>query len=531
MAARRGGLGDGKGGDLLASLQARLSPPTAKPVAASKEDLAMALARRARRLTDSSTKVGHSEPMSGKKSKKEIVKLPRAFAIAALAPFRSGPVAVSAASAARAYDFGEAAFRKLAAMRDRLDAFVATHDASAAVSDMTASRVARFVATGAAQAEACVDPNDGYFLGYDFGTSTTKVVLRDPYRRGSAFALPVPRDMARGEQPHLWPSVVFLDAASRFHLCPGPGLTLLAGFKSALIERRGHRMCGPGVTMAEAATAFLAIHLAYAFGALLSRDAEARIAGVNLSVPVAALADVEARADFDRVARAALLLVPDANRLTLDHVRVALALEDASPIPLEPHAELSGAIAGYCAQPRRFAGAHMIVDCGSATLDIASFQLGSEGGPIGIHAALVERLGADACSLYRREGAALDECRDAARHQEHRVFCATLDRMRAGFSQDEGRRYPYQVILIGGGIGGEVHAPLFDGMARAFNRPFHRPAIGLDLHHEPGADPVRLVLADGLARDPIDLRDVAMPGDRATPAAAARPNMISKDQV
>lgn len=530
MAGRRGGLGDGKGGDLLASLQARLSPSPPRSGGVSRKDLAAAMARQPAREAPPGEKGRKPKPKPAGKPEREIVRLPRGLADAVLAPLRSEPAAASP-TPVPAYDFGEAAFRRLAAMRDRLDAFVATHDASAAVSDTTDGLAARLVAAGAAHAETRVDPADGYFLGYDFGTSTTKVVLRHPYRRGSAFALPVPRELASGEQPHLWPSVVFLDAEMRFHLCPGPDRTMLAGFKSALIERRGHRMCRSGVTMAETATAFLALHLAYAFGALINRDADARIAGVNLSVPVVALADIATRADFDRVARAALLLLNDADRLTLDHVRVALALNEASPIPLEPHAELSGAIAGYCAQPRRYAGAHMIVDCGSATLDIASFQLGAQGGPIGIHAASVERLGADACAVYRREGAAVADCREAARHQEHRVFRDTLDRIRAGFAQDEGRLFPYQVILIGGGIAGEVHGPLFAGMAHAFNRPFHRPALGLDLDHEPGADPVRLVLADGLARDPIDLREVAMPGDRAPPVASAVPEMISKDQV
>ena len=98
--------------------------------------------------------------------------------------------------------------------------------------------------------------------------------------------------------------------------------------------------------------------------------------------------------------------------------------------------------------------------------------------------------------------------------------------------QDDRRRYPYKVVLIGGGMAGEVHAPLFDGMEPAFARPFHRPTLDPDLDSHDGVDPVRLILADGLARDPNELRAVAaMPRDRPARAGPCAPEPITKDQV
>lgn len=538
MSGRRGGLGDAKGGDLLAALAARMArPKPSAPVAmtppppASPSDLAAAMARRERAVPIPKPQGRAAKQMEKAKRKKEIIRLPRAAVEAALAPFRAEPEAVIAPPPAQPHDFGEAAFRRLANMRDRLDAFVATHHAPPAVSDATAAQVAQLVLAGAEGIAPRLDPEDGYFLGHDFGTSATKAVLRNPYRRGSAFAVPVPADLASAGQAHLWPSTVFIDGDARFHLCPGAGRTMLAGFKSALIERRGNRMAGHGVTSAEAAAAFLALHLAVTFGTLFARDPAARVAGVNLAVPVVAMADAALSSDVARVVRAALRLVPDAARLTLDHVRIALALDESGDIPFELHTELSGAIAGYCAQPRRFVGAHMIVDCGSATLDMASFQLGGNQWPIGIHAAAVERLGADACALYRRLGERLADCQGAARFQEHRVFGQTLDSDRVGFTQNEERRFPYQLILIGGGIAGEVHGPWLERMQAAFDRPFHRPALAIDLACDPATDPTRLTIADGLARDPIELREVRMPRDRPRRVIAVAPEAITKDQV
>lgn len=456
-----------------------------------------------------------------------------ADADAALAPLRAAS-AKSVPAAVPTYDFGETAFLRLAKRRAELDRFVATHGGPVAVDATTAGVIEKRIERGAGVAHTIADPDDGFYVGHDFGTSSTKVVLRHPYRGfGAAFALDVPAAIAADGQPHLWPTLAFLRRdTGAFALCPTLGAVALAGFKSALIEGQGHRICnGSAATAIEAATGFFALHLAYVLGAFAEREPGSRVAGVNLGVPVAALCEGRARATFDQAVRAALLLLPQAATLTLEDVRIALALDDRSAIPFALHAELSGAIAGYCAQPRRYVGAHMIVDCGSATLDVASFHLGDGDGKVGVYGASVERLGADACASYRDAGASVEDCRGASRHQEYRVFRETLERQHAGFAQDEDRRYPYQVVLIGGGMAGEVHRPLFEGMEPAFARSFHRPALGADLTHDAAADPVRLILADGLARDPIDLREVLMPLDRSTPPKRPEPEPVTKDQV
>lgn len=164
----------------------------------------------------------------------------------------------------------------------------------------------------------------------------------------------------------------------------------------------------------------------------------------------------------------------------LEKARVHAAWDDepASVMPYGLHAELSGAIAGYCTAPRNYLGGHMIIDCGSATLDVASFALGSPSWPVGIYSARIEPLGADACITYLGHGVSSDVCRGAARFQEYQVFRETLPYMRVGVAQDRGK-FPYQIILIGGGIHSEVHKPLFDRMEAVFHRAFHRPQLAL----------------------------------------------------
>lgn len=531
MGKRRGGLQDVKGGDVLATLRASLTPekrPVVMPY--DREDLADAMKRRARVAPPPTKQAEAAKQKQLAKGAKERIRLTAAAKAEAYASLNiESTTPTQPNPRTQQYDFGQRDFGRIAKLRDRLDDFVASHGAPATVSAATAVEIERRIAAGA---RATFDPDDGFFVGLDLGTSTTKAVLRHPYKR-IAFAVSVPDDLSTDRLPHLWPTAVFLDPSSgRFSLCPADGRTALTGFKSALIERKAHRVCnGSGITMIEAASAFLALYFAQLLGALAQRDFTASVAGLHLAVPVAALADDAGKASFDQVVQIALRLLPGAEGLTIEHVRIAAALNNEPPLVPELHTELAGAVAGYCTQPRRYSGAHMIVDCGSATLDIASFQLGEKRWPIGIHSAQVERLGSDACSLYQADGVTAAECRGASRFQEHSVFTKACHRDPRGFGQADDNRFPYQVILVGGGMAGGIHADLFNGMQNAFQRAFQRPEIARDLECDPATDPTRLIIADGLARDPIDLREIVMPGDRPAVVKPALPEMISKDQV
>ena len=546
----RASLSGVKGGDLLAQLKQMLSPtPTPPPAAPAapksrrqddtggpsvEDELRAAAARRgaAPRAPQPVRRTKKGEPQ-----KERIHIKDAALRRAILAEVKA--IGVSDRSAARQTaktvmnDFGEAAFKKVQTLRRSLEGFTATHGGGDGGSLDDKDLIHRRIRAGAVAAPTIEDRNDGFFIGYDFGTSTTKAVARNPYAgTGVAFAIDVPLSIASGGQPHLWPTVIWWNAQSKkFSLCPEEGYVCLDSFKSALLEGRAQRICsGTGMTMAEASAAFLASHLAYVFGTASEREQDFKVATINFGVPVAAMAQDETVAFFDRVIRAALFLVPLAGDLTLDDVRAAITNGETSPIQYELYTELAGAIAGYCAAPRYYIGGHMIIDCGSATLDIASFLLdGRSDKPVAIYSARVEPLGADACSTYAANGADADECKKAARYQEHLVYARTLKFGRHGFEQFE-KKFPYQIILTGGGIHSDFHHPLFDTMKGAFHRAFHIPELERDLEYDERCEAGRLILADGLARDPIELREVAMPGDPPPPISSG-PEMISKDQV
>lgn len=523
-------LGDVKGAEILAHLKAQMEPVIASPAPPPKPSSSSASSRPAakanRRKGGAAEKRQHPQ-----KPRKTILKLSRAAIEAAYQAAEPQTLSATSAPTAPAYDFGKAAFDRLRKLQVSLTGFTADHRAPANVSDESRALVIERISLAARLINTAVDPLADGYIGYDFGTSTTKTVVRWPLDSSrDDYAVPVPADCASGAVPHLWPTAVYFDRANgMFSLLPAPGMVQLQGFKGALIEgpRSALRMCaGSGVTMTVAATAFLTLHLAYVTGTILKRDPSARVSGVNLAVPVASLNDRADCPHFDNVVRAAILLISKASTLTLTDVKGALASAATGCLPHDLHAELSGAIAGYCycRGPRHYVGSHMIIDCGSATLDIASFNMRDDDYPLEIYSAGVELLGADACQAYVAAGGAREDCRKAASYHEHQVFVRAAKAARMGFAQDVDRKYPYQIILVGGGIDTPIYRELFESREGTFARPFHRPQLDPRLRCDDGTHPSRLILADGLARDPIDLRKVAMPNPPKDGPPALNPN-------
>src|SRR5206468_3840372 len=121
-----------------------------------------------------------------------------------------GPQVITPKAVSPASDLGAAAFQRMTKLHGKVSSFTATHGAGADISMTDREVVARRIKVGAADVAGLIDRDDGHFVGYDFGTSTTKAVARHPYNVSKTpFAVEVPLTLASGGQAHLWPTILW----------------------------------------------------------------------------------------------------------------------------------------------------------------------------------------------------------------------------------------------------------------------------------------------------------------------------------
>jgi hypothetical protein len=236
----------------------------------------------------------------------------------------------------------------------------------ASIDTQEARHLERCLQTGAAILAQHPTPDEaGYLVGFDFGTSSSKVVVHQQGAGDLAYALPVPRPLQASElgicQQHLWRSVVwFHPSRSQFTLSPQDGSIPIHGFKTGLIQSQGNRMMTAGVTHAQAATAYLALMVAYVVGFHQSEtpegfDGESHFSRFHFGIPVACLDEAKCAAEFRRVLVAAFNAAPFAADLDIQTVKAALGeAVDVTPsgdTPFWMFEELAAVIAGYNASP------------------------------------------------------------------------------------------------------------------------------------------------------------------------------------
>lgn len=219
-------------------------------------------------------------------------------------------------------------------------------------------------------------------LGFDLGTTSTKLVVRLPYESGQpSFAIPVP-DFAQAEaHPYLWTTMLW-EAAGAYSLAPLPGAVMHHAIKATLMTAGS-----PDANNAEqVAAAFMALQLRQARGWMLTRHSTLLRQGTaiwnyNFGFPAASLENLDMRGRYERAAAAATLLAGAPDPITIESVCGALeqVRDDAakylkaSGINLIP--EITAAVAGFARSTRLDSGLYALVDVGGSTVDACTFNL------------------------------------------------------------------------------------------------------------------------------------------------------------
>lgn len=232
-------------------------------------------------------------------------------------------------------------------------------------------------------------------IGLDFGTSSSKVVLRSPYKLGGrAMAVPY-ADLGYSRCRYLLPTRVFVGPEGQIELNGRSGWQAEWDLKvrmlnkvSAISQNADHQQ------NAKRFHALSAAYLAHVLretrrwflntqGDIYESD-EIRWS-LNLGIPSAGYDDHRVRKEFAAMAHAAWLLSIAREPLCLDRAtevmeRVLSASSsrqepqsNGAGIPVSVIPEVTAQVLGYGKSHEREQGLHVLIDVGASTLDISSF--------------------------------------------------------------------------------------------------------------------------------------------------------------
>ena len=226
-------------------------------------------------------------------------------------------------------------------------------------------------------------------VGLDFGTSSTKVIIRLPGEAGQpTVAIPAPGHCRSENHPYLWQTVLWVRGNGKFICYPEPDATLLRALKQGVM---GQDMNIPanGVTRAEATVAYLSYVIRYVRGWLvrnrseLFRERHVRWL-VNLGLPAAGYDNEPLVRGYRKVAAAGLMLADsgavasvEAARKILQHERVKEAArlpESAQALGIAVVPEVAAAATPFARSTGSVPGLYLL-DVGAMTLDACMFRL------------------------------------------------------------------------------------------------------------------------------------------------------------
>ena len=215
-------------------------------------------------------------------------------------------------------------------------------------------------------------------IGLDLGTSSTKVVLRTPYKlSGRCFPVRFDR-LAHRRSTYLLPDRLAVDACGRASLDVKHAVNVRTGLKVSLMRS------GQAEDVAWAAM-FLGLVLREARRFFLSSQApdygpDRLRWSLNLGIPSAGYDDAIVKEWFARAASAGWLLSLDPEPPTLEAAQRAVAA--GSPpheVAIAVIPEVAAEVVGYARSHHRREGLHLMLDMGASTLDVSAFCLHRRG--------------------------------------------------------------------------------------------------------------------------------------------------------
>ena len=404
-------------------------------------------------------------------------------------------------------------------------------------------------------------------VGFDFGTSSTKVVVGLPFEAGApSVAIPSPRFCRVEGHPYLWRTALWLDGGM-FMPYPTDSAIFFGDLKRGMMEGGGgggdtsNNRSGAtsSVDKSEAAAAYVAYVLQHTRG-WVARNRPELLKGrdpvwfVNIGLPASTYDNPPLFCGYRRMAAAALMLVNAQQSVERETVRAFLrnpdvwkagdSSEEADRLGVAVTPEVAAGATSFAKSYRGATGLYLMVDVGAATLDACVFRLNIDpSGPdhYPLLAADVRPLGVEAVRWFRGRGREVEQCAEQCERCLREVIWSTKVRRDPQAScWKSGGDLP--IFVIGGGARSDLHQAvvravgpwLEDNTGSEGVRVLgvENPAVDLP---ERTTDYGRLAVAWGLSHPPTEMGQIE-PMSRIDDVPAARGRdwrsfLVSKDQV
>ena len=402
-------------------------------------------------------------------------------------------------------------------------------------------------------------------IGLDFGTSSTKVIVRFPYEPDEpTIAIPAPHHCRSTDHPYLWKTVLWMRGNGEFVAYPEPGASALHTLKIDLMRPDPNTPAIPGVggqvsaTRIESASAYLAFVIRYVKGWLATNRpmlfrGRRTIWFANVGLPAASYDDGTLIRRYRKAAAAALKLANSSAIASVESIRsllrdtdvedAALSVDCAERLGIAVFPETAAAATGFAKSTRSADGLYLMVDVGAMTLDVCAFLLRKNNNNSDKYPLLmadVRPLGVEAFYWFQKMGRTKDEFVQQSDRCLRSVVWTTKHRRdrNADCWQVDGA---LPVFMTGGGAVNELHRGIVGSLGPWLKkhtvndigiRPLTLPKpTKIDLS-EPLDNFDRFAVAWGLT---MEIGEIIPPSDIEDIPPLPKPDtdarFISKDQV
>lgn len=228
-------------------------------------------------------------------------------------------------------------------------------------------------------------------VGFDFGTSSSKIVVNAPYGDGRSFAFPVPKYFQMDSHPNLWRSILSHDLDDNtFSLIPKEQSIQIANLKTSLMGKPSKVLAtvnGFQLTAEHLCAAYVGLLLRYVKGWVwknfndffgVNNGDVSVIWEVNFGLPAATLDSTPDLKRFELAFNAAWVISEDIKDVSAESIRLAFelavsrkdALRSITSLRPEVAAEAIGLLRSHLAD----FGTYVLIDVGASTLDICVFD-------------------------------------------------------------------------------------------------------------------------------------------------------------